>query len=184
MVMWHFSGKAEQGALGKAIDMDFSDDKQKMKLVLGNEPQFNFWHVKVVSPEEEAFIRPKIYLENEEMISIDDQKPFKSNNQNVLYTPKVYFDKFTELNNFIGFRKMCEENYSHCDGDCIDEICCKWGKVTEFKFNNEANAEVLVQFSLAIQVQNGNNGMVTFRMLINDNVVQQSQCSSAGQYTI
>lgn len=80
MVIWHFSGKVEQGALGKAMDMDFSDDKQKMKLVLGNEPQFNFWHVKLVSPEEETFIRPKLYLENEEMISIDDQKPFKSNN--------------------------------------------------------------------------------------------------------
>jgi len=38
MVMWHFSGKAESSSLGKAIDLDFSDDKQKMKIVLGNEP--------------------------------------------------------------------------------------------------------------------------------------------------
>jgi len=42
MVIWHFSGKTEQGALGKSIDMDFNDDRQKMKLVLGNEPYFNF----------------------------------------------------------------------------------------------------------------------------------------------
>lgn len=39
---------------------------------------------------------------------------------------------------------MCDENYSHCDGDCLDEICCKWSKITEFKFSNEPNTEVLV----------------------------------------
>lgn len=88
------------------------------------------------------------------------------------------------MKNFIGFRKLCEENYSHCDGDCIDEVCCKWSKLTDFRFSNDRNVSVIMYYSIAIQVQNGNNGMITFRMLIDDKVIQQSYCSSAGQYTI